>query len=397
MLASQQFVAQQFHELTDDVRLVLLHPNYVQQHLTLNTILEDKASVYVSFQGTHLTETQLDQQLNEALARQTPNASLDGVSVLALDECDRAEPAEFDRFLVNLLPRMTKGRVVILSRLMPRTILDNENLCKQTRFIPADESRMLWDYARHDGTSGSLLEVRALGSGRVLLNGVPVDSWDGLLPRSLFFYLVDRGMTTRGEIFETFWPTLSTREATNVFHVTKRKISEVLGMDLTTYWSGFYHISPHIHLSYDAALFSETVQDSAVVSPDESTALLRRAISLYRGDFLTSVDMAWSQKRREELLQTYGEALVGLAKSTERNGELRHALGYYLRAAMTNRQREDLALSIMRLYREMGMHKDALTIYTRLEEELKQQLGVSPAPNLQELAAAIRAELDGKV
>ena len=41
-------------------------------------------------------------------------------------------------------------------------------------------------------------------------------------------------MVTRDEIFETFWPGLPTKEATNVFHVTKRKISERLGYELTS-------------------------------------------------------------------------------------------------------------------------------------------------------------------
>ena len=69
-------------------------------------------------------------------------------------------------------------------------------------------------------------------------------------------------MVTRAEIFQTFWPNLTTREATNVFHVTKRKISEVLGTELTVYGSSFYHISPQIQLSYDVSLFNQLVQDS---------------------------------------------------------------------------------------------------------------------------------------
>ncbi len=42
---------------------------------------------------------------------------------------------------------------------------------------------MFWDYAQHDPQKSTLLEVRALGGGRVLLNGVPVDEWDALVNR----------------------------------------------------------------------------------------------------------------------------------------------------------------------------------------------------------------------
>jgi two-component SAPR family response regulator len=256
--------------------------------------------------------------------------------------------------------------------------------------VPYDEALMLWDYTRYDTSQSALLEVRALGTGRVLLNGRRVENWDGVLPRSLFFYLIDRGMTTRADIFQTFWPTLSVREATNVFHVTKRKISEVLGMDLTVYWSGYYHIAPHIQLSYDAALFSQATQDAAILPVEESGTLLRQAITLYRGHFLTSIDMDWTRKRREELLFNFNEALMGLARVYECHHQPQKALALYLQAAATNVQREDLVHNMMRLYSDMGKAGEALLLYERLREELQQTLGVEPAPQLQALAASIQ-------
>src|SRR5690606_6927887 len=249
------------------------------------------------------------------------------------------------------------------SRSLPPGLLDDEELRKQTHFVPSIESMMLWDYAQRDSAEGALLEVRALGAGRVQVNGQPVTAWDGILPRSLFFYLVDRGMVTRAEIFQTFWPNLNVKEATNVFHVTKRKISEVLGTDLTVYWSGFYHVSSKIQVSYDVSMFTQMAQDSAIASTEESIRLLEEAIGLYRGDFLTALDSSWVSDRRQDLTQSYGEALIGLAKCYERVNNPQRSLVLYLRAAMTNRQREDIAFNIMRLCRELGYHADALTVY----------------------------------
>lgn len=390
MLAlAQQIAANQLRDLSDDIKLVIIHPNYFQQHLIFAHILDASPSVYVRFDGAPSSVAELQRQLEDAVHEQ----QVEGDYTLVLDECDRAPLAVFDEFIGQLILTAGTRRVIVLSRVVPTVVLENEHLRAQTSFLPSDRRLMLWDYARNETSATTLLEVRALGAGRVLLNGKPVDDWDGVLPRSLFFYLVDRGMTTRAEIFETFWPNLSVREATNVFHVTKRKISEVLGLDLTVYWSSFYHISPHIQLSYDAALFSELVQDSAVVEPDEASLLLRSAIGLYRGEFLTSIAMKWAEKRRQELAQTYGEALIGLAKVNEHRDDDLKALGLYLRAAQTNPQREDLAVSVMRIYRELKMNADALVVYRRLEEELSRSLGVAPAPQLQELAAEIGAEL----
>ncbi len=386
---SQEVVLQQLQELDDAIRLVIVHPGYVQQHLLLNLFLDQTGAVYVRFDGANLADSDLDTQLETEIAHQT--ASAPGVKLIVLDECDRAEVDAFDTFLPGLMSRLNRGRVVILSRDVPQCVLTDNSLRSQTRFVPTDDALMLSDYAQQTDSS-NLLEVRALGAGRILLNGKSVENWDGVLPRSLFFYLVDRGMTTRSEIFDTFWPSLSTREATNVFHVTKRKISEVLGIDLTVYWSGFYRISPEIKLSYDTAQFSEMIQDSAVASTEAATRLLERAISLYHCDFLTSVEMDWVNKRRKELLEAYGEALISLAKMVEKSGEFARALGLYVRAAKTNPQREDLARSIMLLYQELGQHEDAVATYERLEAELERSLGVSPAPQLQELRASISDE-----
>ncbi len=386
---SHQLAAEQLPHLVPNFRVVVIHPNYKQQHLILTSLFEMQPSVYVRFDGKNLTRAHLDAQFEGALHIQNEGAGFAGVDQLVLDECDCVQPGEFAPFLTDLLRRFTTGRVVLMTRNPPHELFRDEHLKPQMVFVPVDSDLMLWDYARRENDKKVLLEVRALGTGRVLRDGELVDTWDGLLPRALFFYLVDKGMTTRNDIFDTFWPNLSVREATNVFHVTKRKISEVLGVDLTVYWSGFYHISPEIELSYDVVRFSELYQDSAVASIDDATTMLRQAVSLYRDDFLTSLDMPWVDDRRRELRQSYGEALIGLAKAREQQGAKQEALGLYLRAATTNPNREDVALSAMKLYQEFEMPADALKVYNRLKNELQHRLGVDPAKHLQELAGEL--------
>lgn len=390
-----ELALKQLINLPSDIQIIVLHPNYNQQHLLLNHFLGQTSPVYVRFNGQDLTHSQLVEQFDNEILIQTGTTKLDNITHFILDECDRADSQALDSYLPDLVSRTT-ARIVIMSRKVPQCLLEDGKLRERTCFIPVEKYYMLLDYAQHNSDQ-VLLQIRALGAGQVMLDGRIVDNWDGLLPRSLFFYLVDRGMTTRSQIFETFWPNLSVREATNVFHVTKRKISEVLGVDLTVYWSGFYHISPKINLNYDVILFSEMVQNSAVALLDDAVDLLRQAVSFYRGDFLTSMDSDWVLKRRQELHQTYSEALIGLAKAIEKSGEPKQALGLYLQAANTNRQREDIARSIMTIYRDMGFYEDAISIYKRLEDELEHSLGVSPASQLQNLAQAIQQEIIQKV
>ena len=386
----------QFQNLQEHIKLVVIHPNYVQQHVVLAELLE-KNPIYVRFEGGNLQLSDLQGQLNSALTLQNSSQDqLAHIDYLILDECDRASSQALDRFLRDQVDAVSAGRVVMFSREIPRPIVEDAKLRSHTSFIPDDSGFMLWDYARRQ-EEAALLEVRSFGDGRVLLNGRCVDNWDGVLPRSLFFYLVDRGMTTRNEIFDTFWPNLTKREATNVFHVTKRKISEVLGIDLTIYWSGFYRISPNIQLSYDVVLFTEMVQNSAVAQTKEAADLLTRATALYRGHFLYKMDMEWARKRREELCQDYADALASLAKAKAELGEKEDALSLYLRAAANNRHREDLTSAIMELYSDLDMPADALHVYDLLVSELKDNLGVSPAPPLQNLATSLRQRVDGMI
>lgn len=380
---TSQQLAEQFSQLLPEKRIIFLQPNFNGQHLVLEPILRD--AVYICFRGESLDAEQLRAQLTAALEAQSIKR-LDKAAYLVLDEADRASTGAFVQFLSAVSSELgKKGRVVVLSRVLPNGVLEDEHIRNQATFFPTDPSVMLWDYAENG--EETLLEVRAFGEGRVHVNGRSVDNWDGALPRALFFYLVDKGMVTRAEIFQTFWSGLNTREATNVFHVTKRKISEVLGTELTLYGSGFYHISPKIQLSYDVSLFNQLVQDSD--SSDGGDYMLKQAISLYRGDYLMSLKSDWIVERRDSLQQSVCDAMISLGKIYEGKGELSEALGCYLRAAHLRPEREDAAFAIMRLYSELSLPQDALHTYQRLSSTLKRTLKVEPSAHLQKLAAQL--------
>jgi DNA-binding SARP family transcriptional activator len=238
------------------------------------------------------------------------------------------------------------------------------------------------------------LEVRALGPSQAFIDGRPLTHWDGVLPKCLFYFLVDRAMTTRDEIFNTFWHALDKKEATNVFHVTKRKVSEILGRDLTTYASSFYRISDEIELYYDVVAFQESVQNAEVAeSEDEAIALYQQAIRMYRGHFLSTLDQDWVLRRRDELSQTYTEALTGLARIYEERGEKREALGLYQRAFACMPQREDLTRQIMTLYADLGQPDRALEVFQRLSQTLASDLSLEPSPETSKLAKRIEKSL----
>jgi len=332
---------EQIQQLDEHIRLVILHPNYINRYTVLGDLLDDTA-LYVRFEGDKLSTDDKHDQLAAAFQVQVDSAKLSQIKTIILDEYDRSDPKRAEKFLPVVLDSYPNARIVLLTRSIPPGVLKNQELRSQAAFVPAEKALMLQDYASIEDDR-MILEVRAFGEGTVILNGNPITSWDGVLPRSLFFYLVDRGMVTRSEIFDTFWPTLSTSEATNVFHVTKRKISEILGVELTKYWSGFYRISPDIDVHYDVLLFNELMQNSGIAEdPADALDKARRAVGLYRGHFLNMLNTAWVQQRRMELNYDYSDALYNLAELYEQAGEDERALSCYVRAFAHNRTQTEI-------------------------------------------------------
>jgi two-component SAPR family response regulator len=234
------------------------------------------------------------------------------------------------------------------------------------------------------------LEVLALGGGHVYIDGRPVTSWDGSLPRYLFYYFVDHTMVTRDEIFSIFWPDMPIKEATNVFHVTKRKISERLGYELTSYSGGFYIPSPRLTVHYDVRVLENCI-DRAVEFEDEAPALWYQAIQLYRDDFLPNVRAPWATTRREALKNKYARALIGLGRYHRGLNEPDRALGYLLRALREKPDWEDVHQDVIMLYYQMGRRDDAINQYKQLEKSLMRMFNIKPGKETRRLYELISA------
>jgi len=401
--------------LPTDKPLLILHPGFINQHLMLPSILnQDRPTIVIALQlpNTDLRslwamlltalpeqfEVQLPELDNKTPVDKAAQIFLKAVKqlsnfVLFIDAFDLADETSVCPWIAALVKGMpANGQIILGGRALPTSLVQDDSIRDKVELFPVDPESMLLDYVNqpHDR---ALLEVYGLGPGHVLVNGRRVEQWDGILPRALFFYFIDRGMVTRNEIFQTFWPTLNIREATNVFHVTKRKISEILGFDLTVYWSGFYRISPDVDLHYDVVKMAEHVQNSAVMNDVEATSTLQSAIYIYRGTFLSTLDMEWAVNRREQIRLTYADALATLARLRDAQGEQHEALGLYLRAAATQPHREDLARAIMTLYDKLGEHERALTVFQSLTKDLKSRLNVSPDRRTIELADQIKARM----
>jgi DNA-binding SARP family transcriptional activator len=338
-------------------------------------------------------------KLGEALAADLKKIAKHERSVLFFDELDRVPmDSDFEAFmkaLVNNLP--DNVQITFSARLLthqPWQDMINDG----TAVVLGTEQRRNDLMFVVETTPKPQLEVYALGRGYALVNGAMITNWDGALPRNLFFYFMDHPLVTRDEIFSTFWPDLSVKEATNVFHVTKRKITERISLkvnmpgsyELTQYNSGYYLPSDKLVRHYDVADFQEAVERSMVAkSQREEAALLLRAIDLYKAPFLQQLEMKWVQERREQLRQLYAQALIAMGRIREREKNHQEALSYYTRALKETPEREDVHRSAMQLFVRMGMYDDARRQYHKLEQVLHERFGIDPSRETRELYESI--------
>ncbi len=334
------------------------------------------------------------QALGEALAADLGSLRGDPVT-LYIDELDRIPfDDSFEQFMMALVNSMRDGvQITFNSRLLmyhpwstlvargEAVVLGTEERKNDVMFTVEEKPR-------------PQLEVYSLGRGYVLVNGQFVNNWDGALPRNLFFFFMDRPLVTRREIFETFWPDLPVKEATNVFHVTKRKISERISMkidptqtfEMTQYGGGFYRPSDKLTRHYDVEAFQSDVEKAMTLTDDaEEERLLMRAVENYKAPYLQDTDMDWIVQRREQLRQLNAQALISLGRLNKRRKNDELALGYFTRSLRHVPEREDIHREVMSIYMRMGQQDDARMQYQRLCETLQSEYNINPSRETQDL------------
>lgn len=388
----------------NDVEEGLLYHRIPENMDNLNqwvTGLLDELQSVISGFGANLSsalENGSPAAIGEALAQDLNKVSAERV-VLFLDELDRVpQDAIFREFVTGLVNNLAdNAQLAVNSRVLTYEPWINWVNDDTAVVLGIEHRRSNLMFTKEDAPKPQL-EVYAFGRGHALTNGREIRNWDGALPRNLFFYFIDNPLVTRNQIFDIFWPKLSVKDATNVFHVTKRKITERISMnvddddnyELTEYSVGFYLASNKVVRHYDVFDFEEAVE-GALMSEDahEREILFSHAIDIYKAPFLHTVDLPWVKARREQLQEMYAEALIGMARLQANKEEWELALGFFTRALKEAPQREDIHRDVMQIYLNLGQADDAKAQYKVLKDHLKKTVGVPPSSESQALFDSI--------
>lgn len=216
---------------------------------------------------------------------------------------------------------------------------------------------------------------------------VSLEHGDGVTDegRQLFKWLLTRRTRrlARDEAFEALWPGSG---ETSTPRGAIRRLRQALepGVDPRGSIILFDHesvwIRPDADLWVDADEFERLLTEAA--HADDPTELWEEADRLYAGDYLP-VDLYadWASQRRESLLNRRTELQFNLSRSREQRGDVPGAVLALQRILETDRCEERAARELMLILARHGRRSEALRVYQRLVESLRDELDAEPSPD----------------
>ncbi len=233
------------------------------------------------------------------------------------------------------------------------------------------------------------LEVRALGSPSVILQGVEISCTEWPAPRVIefFFYIVDSAPVSREKLAELFWPDRSpARAGANLNHVLYR-LRRTFGQEVVVLAGDEVRLSSDLSLKYDVADLVSLSQKALGIGSVGLRRLgaLAAALELYRGDFLEGTYAEWALARRSSMSNLYVQLLVAYADELmklTRYSEAREALA---KALTVEPLQDDLHERMLLSLAGMGRRHEVVAHYQRYRETLRTELGLDPPPETRAL------------
>jgi adenylate cyclase len=246
-----------------------------------------------------------------------------------------------------------------------------------------------------EGTGPASLQIRLLGAPEISLGGAPVRGLSSAKAQALLFYLaVSARPHTRAALATLLWGDFPDSAARS----NLRKALHYLRSHLEGYLTierDSVGLSPAADYWVDVAEFDAALQDGTESS-------LRRAVELYRGDFLEgfyvrdALDFeGWWLSERARLRELMLDSLHGLADRRARLGDLEGAIALTRRFLDLEPWREEVHRRLMGWLALNGQRSAALAQFEACRQVLEDELAVEPAAETIALYEQIRDdELD---
>lgn len=256
--------------------------------------------------------------------------------------------------------------------------------------INSHPALMLYEHAAEPSIERKhRIEARAFGIATVSLNGrlITKADWDSASAKELFFFLLANPQgRSKEQILSALWGNTSAARASGIFHSTAYRMRRALSPDCLVYENGLYRINPDLNVWYDVSAFNSLVASAEHAKTRESRIQQwREAVKLYLGDYLEDSYSDWSISVRSELQSKYLDVLSTLADLYNQDAKTDEAIALYQQVLAKDGFREGIYRSLMHAQIRSGDRGGALKTYQRCLDMLRDEMGVEPSPETQQL------------
>ena len=233
---------------------------------------------------------------------------------------------------------------------------------------------------------GQALKIYALGPPRALLDGDNIQ-WPILQSRDLFFCLLQHEQGLRKEEIGTlFWPEHPPHKLDGVFRSTLYRLRRAVFRESVIFSDGLYNFNWEADFWYDVDAFEALLDQAEKESvEDEKRRMLEEALALCQGDYLEGIYDDWCVLERERLRERELVARETLARLYASRGNLQQAVEAYHQLVTLDPYREPAHRELMRCHFRLGDRVAAIKQYQTCVQILRDDLGLSPTSETEEL------------
>ena len=223
------------------------------------------------------------------------------------------------------------------------------------------------------------------------------DAWTTKRARDILCFIASRRhrRASKDTIIDTFWGEADFEAVEKNFHPTVSHIRKALNsnqplkQNFLLYRDGDYQLNPDFSYQIDTEEFDRLVAEGETARRarefDRCVKLYEEAVQVYRGDFMTGIYDDWVEEQRSYYREQYLRLLEALAAVAQKTEDWSRSLQLAQQILRDDPYREDVHCIIMRAHAREGNRHAVKEQYQTLQNLLKKELGVEPAPETQRI------------
>lgn len=257
---------------------------------------------------------------------------------------------------------------------------------------------------RFTGPAGEVaggLAVRLLGPFELVIGGRRVTHWPGQQSQLLMQFLAaHRRRVRREELIAAVWPDADEDSGRHRLHQAVYELRSILRVAEPSHQpvvctGGGYELAADLPVWVDVEEFDDlagaATRGLGAGRAEEAIESGRRALRLYRGDFLQQVTEAdWATVERNRLRSVFVQLSVNLAELLAERGDYEAALAAVDPVLAAEPWNEDATVIKMRGHAGAGARSLAVAAYRSCAEALSGEFGIGPAPRTRRVCDEIR-------